>query len=345
MKLTFCLFLLFSLSLPASALEILAPEVPRSGAEFMPESTASFADALLELLQSILWNIQPDISDAVRISTEILAVSMMLALLHTLSGRIQALTDLTGAAVISVILLSSANAMIQLGSKTIQELSDYGKLLYPVMAAGVAAQGGMTASTGLYIGTTIFDAFLSSFLAKLLLPLVYLFLATAAAASAAGEELLKKICTLIKSFLIWCLKTVLMIFTTYMSITGVVSGATDAAALKATKVTISTVVPVVGGILSDASEAVLVSAGLMKSAAGVYGILAALAVFLHPFARIGIHYLLLKATAALCSLIGTKRITGLVEDFSSAMGLLLAMTGAQCIILLVSTFCFMKGIQ
>ena len=88
----------------------------------------------------------------------------------------------------------------------------------------------------------------------------------------------------------------------------------------------------------------LVSAGVMKNAAGIYGILAVLAVFLEPFLRIGIHYLMLKATASVCAIFGSGRMTGLIEDFSSAMGLLLAMTGATCLLLLISTVCFMKGV-
>ena len=75
------------------------------------------------------------------------------------------------------------------------------------------------------------------------------------------------------------MKIVLYAFTGYIGFTGVVSGTTDAMAMKAAKLTISGAVPVVGGILSDASEAVLVSAGIMKNAAGVYGILAVLAIF------------------------------------------------------------------
>ena len=36
-------------------------------------------------------------------------------------------------------------------------------------------------------------------------------------------------------------------------------------------------------------------------------------------------------------------MTDLVCDFSSAMGILLGMTGAVCLMLLVSIFCFLKG--
>ena len=104
------------------------------------------------------------------------------------------------------------------------------------------------------------------------------------------------------------------------------------------------VVPVVGGILSDASEAVLVSAGLVKNAAGIYGILALLAVCLEPFLRIGSQYLVLKAVSLICAVLGENSVTSLSEDFSAAMGLLLAMTGSVCLLMLISTVCFMKGV-
>lgn len=336
--------LILSLAVPASALEITAPQVPKSGAELMPENTDSFADALIELLRSAILHVRPDLREAFQVSLSVIAAVMIVCLLRTFSGCVKTAAELAGTVAITSILLFSTNSMIRLGADTVTEMSEYGKLLYPVMTAAMAAQGGITTSAALYTGTAAFDMILSSLISKVLVPMVYLFLALAAANSAVGEELLKKMRDVIKSAMSWGLKTILTVFTTYMSITGVVSGTTDAATLKATKVAISSVVPVVGGILSDASEAVLVSAGLMKNAAGIYGILAVLAVFLKPFTKIGIHYLVLKATAAVCGIFGSKEMTGLIEDFSSAMGLLLAMTGSTCLLLLISTVCFMKGV-
>lgn len=343
-KFMLTLLLIFSLATPASALEITAPEVPKSGEEFMPEKTDSFGDGFFELLQSVLLHLRPDLAEASQVCLSVAAAVMIVSVLRTFSGGIKMAADMAGTTAIAAVLLLNTNSMIRLGAETVAELSEYGKLLYPVMAAAMAAQGGVTASAALYTGTAIFDAVLSSLISNLMVPMVYLFLALAAANSVAGEDLLKKMRDLLKNAMSWCLKTVLTVFTTYMSITGVVSGTTDAAALKATKVTISSVVPVVGGILSDASEAVLVSAGALKNAAGIYGILAVLAVFLEPFLRIGSHYLILKATAAVCGIFGSKEMTGLIEDFSTAMGLLLAMTGSVCLLLLISTVCFMKGV-
>ena len=39
-----------------------------------------------------------------------------------------------------------------------------------------------------------------------------------------------------------------------------------------------------------------------------------------------------------------RELTELIGDFSTAMGLLLAMTGSECLLLLISTVCFLKGV-
>ena len=207
----------------------------------------------------------------------------------------------------------------------------------------LAAQGGISTSAALYAGTALFTSVLQSAMSGFLVPGIYLYLALSVGNGATGENMLKSASDALKGFLTWCLKIILMVFTTYLGLSGVISGTTDAAALKMAKVTMSSFVPVVGGVLSDASEAVLVSAGLIKNAAGIYGILAVLALFLRPFLKIGIHYLILKLTGMICSVFSGNRISSVIQSFSGALGLLLGITAAECIMLLIGTVCFMKG--
>ena len=62
--------------------------------------------------------------------------------------------------------------------------------------------------------------------------------------------------------------------------------------------TLSGVVPVVGSMLSDASETLVVSAGVLRNSIGVFGMLAVLALCAAPFLQTGLTYLVLKLTAA-----------------------------------------------
>lgn len=344
-RITILIILLWLMALPVSALEIEAPSVPEAGSRWMPESRDSFGDALLEMADRGFSELFPEVREAFSVSAAVLCVVLMLSLVQNVSGTVKTVCDLAGTVGICGILMGRTGSMITMGLETVQQITEYGKLLLPVMTAAVAAQGGVTTSAALYAGTAMFNTFLSTAITSVLMPGIRVYLVVSMVSCASGEDLLKRMADFIKGSSTWFLKTLMIVFTTYLSLSGVVSGTTDAAALKAAKVTISSVVPVVGGILSDASEAVLVSAGVVKNAAGIYGILAVLAVFLRPFLKLSAHYLVLKLTGAVSAVFGSKSSTMLIDAFSTAMGLLLGVTGACCVMVLISTVCFMRSMQ
>lgn len=343
-KLTFAILAILLLAIPVSAVDFTAPEAPESVQELLPNEPESFGEGLWMIAKAAIARLQPDFAEGGRVCISLIAVVLLVSLLLTLHGETKQIVELVGTLTIGALLLKPSNSLVCLGAQTVEELSEYGKLLLPVMTGAMAAQGGVTASAALYAGTAMFDALLGAMISKLIVPMMYIYLCLSIANSAIGEEILMKLRDFVKWLMTWSLKTVLYIFTGYMGVTGVVSGSADAAAVKAAKLTISGVVPVVGGILSDASEAVLIGAGVMKNAAGMYGLLAILAVWIGPFLKIGVQYLLLKLTSAVCGVFGSKSAAELIQNFCSAMGLLLGMTGAVCLMLLVSTVCFMKGV-
>lgn len=335
--------MLLLIPFPARALDMTAPEVPDFAEEFMPRDPENLGEGIRAVIAQALTKLRPDLKAASGLCISITAVLMLLSILRTLPGNSERIVNLSGTLAISLLLLSTSDSMINLAADTVIQISEYGRLLLPVMTAALAAQGGVTSSAAIYTGTALFDALLGSLISCLLIPMLYFYLGLSVAAGAIGDEMLKKCRDTMKWLMTWSLKTILYIFTGYITITGVVSGTTDASALKAAKLTISGVVPVVGGILSDASEAVLVSAGTVKNTAGIYGLFAVMAIWIGPFIKIGTHYLMFRITGILGSIFGGKRLTDLIQDFSAALGFLLAMTGALCLMLLISLVCFMRG--
>ncbi len=343
-KLILLILLIFCMSTPVCATEIVPPDVPDAGEKYMPEDAQTFGEGLWYVIRSAIADLQPSVAQGAATCLSLIAVVILITILHCFPGTTKRVTDIVGTVLVGVLMLQPSNALIKLGTQTITELYEYGKLLLPVMTAALAAQGAVGTSAALYAGTALFTNILTTVISRAIIPMLYIYLLLCIADSAIGEEVLKNLKKFLKWAITWSLKIILYIFTGYIGITGVVSGSADAAAVKATKLAISGFVPVVGGILSDASETVLVSAGVMKSAAGVYGILAMIAVFIGPFLQIGIQYLLLKITASVCNIFGAKSASELIHDFSGAMGMVLGTTGAVCLILLVGTVCFMKGV-
>lgn len=310
----------------------------------MPKTTESFGEGLLYVIKSAISAIKPGIAKAAGLCVCVIGIVMFTSLFGGISSKVQQVTRISTAVGIGILLLQTANTLVDKGAATVQALSEYGKLLIPVMTAAMAAQGGINASTALYAGTTIFSSLLTTVIARLIVPLLYVFLCLAISNSALGDDLLKRMRDFVKWIMTWILKGVLYIFTGYISITGVVGGSADASMIKAAKLAISGSVPVVGGILSDASESIIVSAGMMKNAAGIYGILAIAATWIGPFFDVGVQYLIMKGTAAICSTFGFKGATELLQDFSTAMGFVLAMICSISVLLLIGVVCFMKGV-
>lgn len=344
-KIIILIFIIFILSFSVSAEEYTAPQVPDSGEQFMPAETESFAEGLWFIIKSAVSEIQPNIAETAQVCLSLIATIMLISLLKSFSAGTNRVTEIITVIAISAVLLKPTNILIGLGMDTVKELCEYGKLLLPVMTAALAAQGGATTSAALYTGTALFNSILSGAISKIIIPILYVYICLGIAECAINEDILKNIKNLMKWLMTWSLKIILYVFTAYISITGVVSGTADASAIKAAKLAISGFVPVVGSIISDASETILISAGIIKSAAGVYGLLATIAVWIGPFVQIGIQYVLLKVTTGVCSVFGVKKPVELLQIFTSAMGMLLAMTSSVCLFLMISTICFMKGLS
>ena len=150
------------------------------------------------------------------------------------------------------------------------------------------------------------------------------------------ENRLGAIAEALKKLVTWILTTALLVFTIYLSIVRIISGSADSATVKVAKAAISGVVPVVGGIIADASETVLAGAGMLKNTIGVFGMLAILAACAYPFLQLGVQYLLYKLTAYLASVVGAPGLCKLIDGLGGAFGLILGMTGGCALLLLIS---------
>lgn len=334
------------LALPVRAMEFEAPAPPESAAELLPKEADSFGAGLWNVVSAAAELVSPSLTEAASCCLRVFGAVLLTAMVGQFAPGISRRTlELAGVAAVAVLLLEPSASLIELGLETVQQLQDYGKLLLGVMASALAARGGVTSSTALYVGTAFFDTLLGTAVTTVFLPMLWMYLALSIAHGAVGEVMLNRIRKFLRWLMEWALKLTLYVFTGYMAITGVVSGTADAAAGKAAKIAISGAVPVVGGILSDAADAVLLGAATLGSGAGIWGILTVLAIFCMPAIRIGCQYLLLKLTAAAAESMGGLRCAAVAGDFAGMLGLLMALVSTQTVLLLISTVSFLRGVS
>ena len=243
---------------------------------------------------------------------------------------------MAGALSVTMAAAGSLDSLLGLGASTIDELSAFSQTLLPTLAAATAAAGAVTTATVQQVATVFFVDLLIQLIDRVCLPMVYLYIGVVTAAACLPENRLGTLADGVKKVVTWVLTGAVLAFTLYLSVVRVITGSADAVTVKVAKAAISGVVPVVGKIISDASETVLAGAGMLKNTIGIFGTLAILAACAYPFLQLGVQYLLYKLTAFLAGAVGAPGLCKLIDGLGGAFGLILAMTGSCALLLLVS---------
>jgi stage III sporulation protein AE len=297
-------------------------------------------DGLYSILQKGTTQVSGIVKKAIQSGVILLVIVMLTGLadhvsLNSGAKMIQA-APIAAALAITAVAVTDATTLIGLGTQAIETMESFSKVLLPTIAAATAASGAIAGASARQLASMLFSDVLITLINRFLLPLVYTYIAACTAHAAIGNEGLKRIAGMLKWMITSVLTLVLLIFVGYLTVSGVIAGTSDAITIKATKFTMSSMVPVVGGIISDAAETVLAGAAILKNTIGLFGMLAVISMCLAPFLQLGIHYIIYKITAALASTMADSRISGLIDGIGSAFGLVLGMTASCALLLLVS---------
>ncbi len=244
--------------------------------------------------------------------------------------------DMIGVAAITLIAASDTATMVGLGREAISQIDSFSKVLIPTMSTAAIACGSISGAVVRQAATLLFSDVLITLINRVLIPVVYIYIAVSAATAAMGNKGVASIAGLLKRGVKGAMTAILVIFTGYLSISGAAAGTADAVTLKTTRLAISSMVPVVGGILSDATETVLVGAAAVRNVIGIFGTLAVLGFCIIPFLYLGAQYLVYKLVSVLASVLYQGTISELIDQIGAAFGLVLGMLGSCALLVLIS---------
>ena len=344
-RLLLTLVLLWAVAGPAYGVPLIGSTDPEAG----------LSEAERDLIGAFDPNAAPDVKGILRGLLENLDVLDLDGCLHLLSlclaaailcqvlgqeGESGQLAATAACICVSAACIGGLRSMLADGIETVTRTHEYVRLLLPGMTALLTASGNVSGAGALYSAAAVFFDVLLALLSGVLAPLLPVHAALCVADAILPEHRLGKLRDFLKWLLVTLLKWVLYGFSAFLTATGIFAGAVDAQKLRAARTVISGMSPVVGGLVSEASQSILTAAGTLKNAVGLYGMLAVLAICLGPFLKLWLHYLTLKLAAALCGTVGAGRVSGLLEKLSETMGVLVSMTGVSCVLaLLVLVLC------
>ena len=232
------------------------------------------------------------------------------------------LADLTCVAAF-LVLLPSLVSVIQMSKEVLDGASAF-------MIGAVPVYTGVLASLGKAVSAGVLGAWMMAagnavawMAQQMILPFLLILLAFAAVCGIAAPEF-GHIGDGLYSVVKWLLILAVTVFTGLLSMQTLLSGAADGAAGKAARLVIRNAVPVVGGLIGDATGAVQASISLLRSGIGAFVLLALLITFMPLLIEAAVWIGMLYLASVSAQLFGLGRLSGMFTACKSVMQILFA---------------------
>lgn len=351
----FALFaaIIFLFIAPCSALDVTAAQwdsldtrsleraAAASGAELELDRDFELNEALEHLGALFSRRLRSSVSEAARSALMLLFAVFfgeLSGVLGELTGAGERPGVLLGALSVAAVSLTDVNSLMGLGRTAVGDMRSFSTLLLPVMTAVSAASGSFTGATARQAATLLFADALVTLMDRVLIPMVYLYAAACVSAAVTDNPGLEQLARAIRWSVTAALSALLLSFTGYLSLTSAAAAGADAVTVRLTRSVIASMVPVVGGILSNATDTVLSGVGLLKGIVGSFGAAAVLALALSAFVRLGVQYLMYRLASVLSAVLSGSRVARLIGDMASAFSLVLGMTATAALLVLIAVF-------
>ena len=324
----------------------LSAEEKEISGEFDAAGNYDVGGALAKLWKKFISSICEEIKNNMESFTTLLALSILCALGLVMSDKKTCIfIELIACAAASVIMLGNVEGIVSQTVNAMYRLSDYSKAALPVVFTAAATGGAVSSAATKFAAVSFALDVLMSVSQSLIIPTVYSFIALTVSNSLFPHAVISAVQKLCKWLAGTMMTAMTIAFTTYISMVGAIGAAVDTTAVKTARSFISGVLPVVGGMISDASAMVLSAAGVVKNCAGVFGLIAVAVMCVGPFAVLSVKMLLLKGISAVADSMQSTRLSALYSGISTAMGLLLGLLGSCGIMLFISLTAGMKVVS
>jgi len=339
------LMLFFILALPAHAEPVYdaADAISAEGQAAMEEivENFSFRDAarglsegtdsgfLHTLWQGLVRFVFGEARNSLSVPLTIAGLAVLCSLLGNLGGEKSVSEVAFFLAYATCIGLASAAVgdAAELARRAAQDMSTFTGAAMPALAV-LSVSAGSPSAAALHPALLSTAAAASLLLNRVGIPALYISLALSVVGNLSNRSPLRTLSAVVRKTALWIVCGSLTLFSAVISVTGYAAGTLDGVTAKGIKYAASSLVPVLGGILSESAEAVSLSALTIKNAAGAAGMLLLLLLTLYPVIKTIITSLLYRLAAAVASPAADGRICTALSDMADMLSALAGMTAA-----------------
>lgn len=235
------------------------------------------------------------------------------------------------------ILLTPLLAVLQTVGETVDGVTVFLTAYGPVYATIMAA-GGRVAGAVSYQATLLGSTGLLTWLVRMIVfPVLTVSLAFGCAGAVTEGFCLDRISTALHKGVLWMLGLFSTVFSGLLSLQQIVSAAGDTVGVRVARFSLSSFVPVVGGLLSEAYTTVMGCATLLRTVVGAFGLVAIVLLVAPPLIGCICWNLALHVSGSVAALFGLSPIERLCQVAAGTMRVMIALLAVCALLMVVAT--------
>lgn len=317
-------FLCLGILLPGS---VLASELPDSAQSLLDEPgiTAEQFQGLSigRLLEPVLNEAKEQFQQPIRLLVSITGTVLFAAAALSLLPGTDWRAPLETVCILGIfaVALQPALPLLEQVTNCVQECQTYLLSFVPVFS-GVLISCGQPTQAAIYSGMFLtMAAFCAQLICTVAMPLVRAFLALNAAGGLCGLNGLPDACAVLYKAVKWILGFLSILFSGVLGLQSILAQNTDTLAMKTGQFLLSSGVPIIGSLASDAMGSVLSGLRVLKGSLGFAAIAMLTITFLPLLIRCAGFYLAYLLGAATAKAFGLSRAGRVLEGMSQAVGI------------------------
>ena len=237
--------------------------------------------------------------------------------------------------VIITLVLNNFSDIINMVKESIINLVGFSNCLIPLMITLMLTTGSIVSVGVIKPTLLILTNFIGNFITNFILPLVIIGTTLSIVSKISNKVRIDKLAKFMKSSGVWILGIIMTLFVTVLSLEGSITETVDGVTAKTAKAAVSTVIPVVGKILGDATDAVIGCAGILKNAVGFVGILVVVGICIAPIIKLVLLSFTYYIASCVCQPIADEKVIGLLDSIGDTFKILLAIIFCVSVMLII----------
>lgn len=279
-------------------------------------------------ITDFLSQIKGIINDSAKTPLESCAIILVIILLSSLfqsfkqtvgDTQMTSAVSTVSAVIVAIILITKMKLTISSACTAISVCSDFVFAFIPAFCIIVATSGNTVAAFSTNTLLLSLAQALNFISNSVFLPLSNCFLAIGICSGIREELNLRSFIANMKKYLITGISVCATLFVSVLSIKTAVASSADAIGLRSVRFAINSVVPVIGGAISEGLLSIQAYSSLIKSSVGIVGIIAVALVFLPSILNVSFWRLFLSLCGVISDIFSDRSVSSVLKAFTDAL--------------------------